>query len=55
MLVVLKPATSEATAADVAARLRMSGLAVHRTEHDGRIRIAAVGDPSAMNWSQVES
>ena len=54
MLVVLKPATPEATAVDVATRLRMAGLAVHRTEYDGRIRIAAVGDPSAMDWQQVE-
>jgi 3-deoxy-7-phosphoheptulonate synthase len=54
MLVILKPATPEATASDVAGRLRMAGLAVHRTEHDGRVRIAAVGEPGAIDWSQVE-
>jgi 3-deoxy-7-phosphoheptulonate synthase len=54
MLVVLKPGTAEATAADVATRLRMAGLAVHRTEYDGRVRIAAVGDTSAVDWKQVE-
>jgi 3-deoxy-7-phosphoheptulonate synthase len=32
----------------------MAGLAVHRTEHDGRVRIAAVGDTSAVDWKQVE-
>jgi 3-deoxy-7-phosphoheptulonate synthase len=54
MLVVLKPGTPEATAADVATRLRMAGLAVHRTEYDGRARIAAVGDAGALDWKQVE-
>ncbi len=54
MLVILKPATPEAIASDVAARLRMAGLAVHRTEHDGRVRIAAVGEPGAIDWKQVE-
>ena len=54
MLVILRPQTPEATASDVAARLRMAGLAVHRTEHDGRVRIAAVGEPGAIDWKQVE-
>ncbi|MCE9627363.1 MAG: 3-deoxy-7-phosphoheptulonate synthase [Candidatus Eisenbacteria bacterium] len=55
MLVVLKPQTPEATVADVGARLRMAGLAVHRTEHDGRVRFAAVGDLGAIDPKQVES
>ncbi len=55
MLVVLKPATPEATATDVGTRLRMAGLAVHRTEHDNRVRIAAVGEPGAVDWKAVES
>ena len=54
MLIVLKPSTPEAVAADVATRLRMAGLAVHRTEYDGRVRIAAVGEPGAVDWKQVE-
>ena len=29
---------------DVAVRLRMLGLAVHRTDHDGSVRLGAVGD-----------
>jgi 3-deoxy-7-phosphoheptulonate synthase len=53
MLVVLKPGTPESAAAGVLTRLRMAGLAVHRTEHDGRVRIAAVGEPGAMDWAEV--
>jgi 3-deoxy-7-phosphoheptulonate synthase len=53
MLVILKPGTPEAGAAGVITRLRMAGLAVHRTEHDGRIRVAAVGDTSAVDWKEV--
>ncbi len=53
MLVLLKPGTAEATANDVMTRLRMAGLAVHRTEHEGRIRVAAIGDLSAVAWDQV--
>ena len=54
MLVVLNPQTPEAVVADVAARLRMAGLAVHRTEHDGRVRFAALGEAGAIDWKQVE-
>src|SRR5262245_8778568 len=32
----------------------MAGLAVHRTEHDGRPRVAAVGDTTAVDWKEVE-
>ena len=53
MLVVLKPGTPEASASAVLTRLRMAGLAVHRTEHEGRVRIAAVGEPGAMDWAEV--
>src|SRR6185369_9254105 len=54
MLVILKPGTPEAGAAGIITRLRMAGLAVHRTEHDGRTRVAAVGDTSAVDWKEVE-
>ncbi len=54
MLVLLKPGTAEATAIDVMTRLRMAGLAVHRTEHEGRIRVAAIGDLSAVAWDEVK-
>ena len=53
MLVVLKPGTAEAAVADAITRLRMAGLAVHRTEHDHRVRIAAVGDGAAVDWKGV--
>ena len=53
MLVLLKPGTPEAAAADVMTRLRMAGLAVHRTDHEGCARIAAVGDASAVDWAEV--
>ncbi len=55
MLIVLKPQTPEAIVADVGARLRMAGLAVHRTEHDGRVRFAAVGDLGAVDAKQVQA
>src|SRR5689334_7083498 len=51
MLLVLRPGTPEAVAQDVLTRLRMAGLAVHRTEHDGRTRIAAVGELNGIDWS----
>jgi 3-deoxy-7-phosphoheptulonate synthase len=53
MLIVLHPGTSESTVNDLAARLRMQGLAVHRTEHQGRIRLAAVGEVSGVDWNSV--
>ncbi len=53
MLVLLQPGVSEAAANDVAGRLRMYGLAVHRTDHDGRVRIAAVGEGANVDWDQV--
>jgi 3-deoxy-7-phosphoheptulonate synthase len=53
MLVILKPGTPETAAAGVLSRLRMAGLAVHRTDHAGRVRIAAVGEPGAVDWADV--
>lgn len=53
MLVRLKPGTPEAVARDVMSRLRMAGLAVHRTAFDDRVRIAAVGDVSTVDWAGV--
>ncbi len=53
MLVILKPGTPESVAAGVLSRLRMAGLAVHRTDHAGQVRIAAVGEPGAMDWAEV--
>uniref|UniRef100_A0A832I1B6 3-deoxy-7-phosphoheptulonate synthase n=1 Tax=Eiseniibacteriota bacterium TaxID=2212470 RepID=A0A832I1B6_UNCEI len=53
MLVLLKRGAGEAEAADVASRLRMFGLAVHRTEHDGQVRLAALGEVGAVDWESV--
>ena len=53
MLVVLERGVSEAVAADIATRLRMFGLAVHRTDHEGQVRLGAVGEPGRMDWTAV--
>ena len=52
MLVLLERGVSEAVAADVATRLRMFGLAVHRTDHEGQVRLGAVGE-GAVDWAAV--
>ena len=44
MLVQLKAGVAESVVNDVTGRLRMSGLAVHRTDHEGRVRLAAMGE-----------
>ena len=53
MLVLLKNGVSEAAAGEVATRLRMFGLAVHRTDADGQIRLGAVGDGVPVSWDEV--
>ena len=53
MLVLLQAGVSEAAANDVAGRLRMYGLAVHRTDYEGQVRIAAVGEGANVDWDQV--
>jgi 3-deoxy-7-phosphoheptulonate synthase len=53
MLVVLKPQVHEREVSDVATRLRMFGVAVHRTDHDGRARLCAVGDSVPVDWAVV--
>jgi 3-deoxy-7-phosphoheptulonate synthase len=53
MLVLLKSGVSEAAAGEIATRLRMFGLAVHRTDHDGHVRLGAVGDGVPVDWDQV--
>src|SRR6266540_6391075 len=55
MLVLLKPNAGEGVASDVASRLRMAGLSVHRTDHEGRARIGAVGDGAGVDWDQVRA
>jgi 3-deoxy-7-phosphoheptulonate synthase len=53
MLLRLRRGTSEPAVGDLAARLRLSGLAVHRTDHEGQVRLAAVGDGDAVDWDAV--
>jgi len=53
MLVVLQPGAGEPVANDVATRLRMFGLAVHRTDHQGQVRLGALGDGSSVDWDAV--
>jgi 3-deoxy-7-phosphoheptulonate synthase len=53
MLLGIARGTSEPAVGEVAARLRLAGLAVHRTDHDGQVRLAAVGDDAGVDWDEV--
>ena len=53
MLVVLKRGVSEAATRDIATRLQMFGLAVHRTDHAGQVRLGAVGEPGGVDWTRI--
>ena len=53
MLVLLKKSVSETAIGDVATRLRLFGLAVHRTDHNGHVRLGAVGDGVPVDWEKV--
>ncbi len=55
MLVLLNRGTPEPGVQDVVTRLRMAGLVVHRTEHEGQVRLAAVGEPGAVDWADVRT
>ncbi len=55
MLVLLNRGTPEPGVQDVVTRLRMAGLVVHRTEHEGQVRLAAVGEPGAVDWAEVRT
>jgi 3-deoxy-7-phosphoheptulonate synthase len=55
MLVLLQRNVSEGQAADVAARLRMLGLSVHRHLHAGQLRLGAVGDDAPVDWNDVRT
>ena len=45
MLVLLDRGVTETAASDIATRLRMFGLSVHRTDHGGQIRLGAQVQP----------
>jgi len=53
MLVLLKQGLPEATVNDLVGWLRMTGVLVHRTEHDGQVRLAALGEPGLVDWEVV--
>jgi 3-deoxy-7-phosphoheptulonate synthase len=53
MLILLRKGIPEGQANDIAGRLRMFGLSVHRTEHEGQVRIGAVGDGVPVDWDRV--
>jgi 3-deoxy-7-phosphoheptulonate synthase len=55
MLVLLTRGTSEPATRDIAGRLRMFGLAVHRTDHDGQVRLGAVSDGATVDWNDVRT
>jgi len=53
MVVVMAPGVDEAQVEEVATRLRLMGLAVHRTDSRGRITLGAVGDLGALEVDDV--
>ena len=53
MLIQLESGASESLANDVAARLHLYGLVVHRAEHQGRVRLVAVGDLGRLDRQAV--
>jgi len=53
MLVLLKRGVSETAASDIATRLRMFGLSVHRTDTAGRCASARSGEGGGVDWEQV--
>jgi 3-deoxy-7-phosphoheptulonate synthase len=53
MLVILKRGVSEAVTRDIATRLQMFGLSVHRTDHAGQVRLGAVGEPGGVDWARI--
>ncbi|HYM81553.1 MAG TPA: 3-deoxy-7-phosphoheptulonate synthase [Candidatus Limnocylindria bacterium] len=55
MLILLRKGIAESVAAEVVARLRLFGLAVHRNDHRGQVRLGALGDGSPVDWEQIRS
>ena len=54
MLVLLKSGLSETAVGDLTSWLRMAGVTVHRTDHAGQVRIAALGEPGLVDWAIVQ-
>ncbi len=53
MVVVMVPGVDEAQIEEVSSRLRLMGLAVHRTDSRGRVTLGAVGDLGALDVDDV--
>src|SRR5258705_5813105 len=54
MLVLLRREVGEPVVNDLTAWLRMAGFGVHRTDHNGHVRLAALGEPGLVDWEQVK-
>jgi 3-deoxy-7-phosphoheptulonate synthase len=54
MLLLLRREVGEPVVNDLTAWLRMAGLGVHRTDHNGHVRLAALGEPGLVDWEQVK-
>ncbi|MBI1797971.1 MAG: 3-deoxy-7-phosphoheptulonate synthase [Candidatus Eisenbacteria bacterium] len=55
MLVLLERGLGESSIGDIATRLRMFGLSIHRTDHGGQARIGAVGENAGVDWGAVRA
>jgi 3-deoxy-7-phosphoheptulonate synthase len=54
MLVLLKREVGETVVNDLTSWLRMAGLGVHRTDHNGHVRLAALGEPGLVDWETIK-
>jgi 3-deoxy-7-phosphoheptulonate synthase len=50
MLVLLEKGVNEKVVNDIATRLRLFGLSVHRGETQGQVRLGAIGDGVPVDW-----
>jgi len=55
MLILLQRDAPESLANDIAGRLRLFGLSVHRTHHEHQVRLAAVGELNGVDWDAVRA
>ena len=53
MLLILQRGITEPAMYEIASRLRMFGLSVHRAEFQGQVRLGAVGDDGGADWEAV--
>ena len=53
MLVLLRREVGETVVNDLTSWLRMAGLGVHRTDHNGHVRLAALGEPGLVDWETI--